>query len=389
MEEKMKINIMLSRRVTSSLIDLISKNPRNPWKIERCQFHVTNVARRKKKKNEEQDLKIIKPENCDDLTKPTLETCCKNAIVIGGSEGFGFAAADHFLFKGARNVIIADDDTDEGLMAVQKLCDSYGKDRAQFLHCDIRNLCQFEAGLKLAINKLKIVHILFNNLDKDRLPTKCIDTKKNENYTARTIRVGMMLLGKNNGGSGGTIINCASIFGFLGWPQDPFPIYCRKEPAIEVTLDFAKENKIEDTGVRLIALCPTNKLFPEIGLPNFPEPIPNKRVNNLPPCIPSSKDQIGPALCYVLSWAQNGSIWLVEPAISVYKIPKLIHFPSKEGEKVDPKVYETKICPIKLRSDCVDTSKACNPKKSRWCQKNPCIPRMIKCCKRKKASKKK
>ena len=27
---------------------------------------------------------------------------CKNAIVLGGSDGFGFAAADHLLLKGAR-----------------------------------------------------------------------------------------------------------------------------------------------------------------------------------------------------------------------------------------------------------------------------------------------
>lgn len=47
-----------------------------------------------------------------------------------------------------------------------------------------------------------------------------------------------------------------------------------------------------------------------------------------------------------MAWAQSGSTWLVEPAISVHEIPRLIHFPSKEGEKVDPKVYETQVKPI-------------------------------------------
>lgn len=43
---------------------------------------------------------------------------------------------------------------------------------------------------------------------------------------------------KDNNGPSGVIVNCASIFGFMGWPQDPFPIYCKKEPVIEVTKDF-------------------------------------------------------------------------------------------------------------------------------------------------------
>ncbi|XP_076398316.1 alcohol dehydrogenase 1 [Megachile rotundata] len=359
---------MLSRRVTSLLIDIVSKNSRNPWTIKRCRFHVNNMARRKKKNKMEEGMKIIRPPNCDDLPKPILEPCCKNILIIGGSEGFGFAAADHLLCKGACNVVIADDDCEEGLMTAEKLCNSYGKGRAQFIHCDIRSHCQFEAGLRQAFNKLKKVDVVFNNLDKKRLPLKCgHDKKKNENYTARTIRMAMKLLGKNHGGSGGTIISCASIFGFLGWPQDPFPIYCRKEPVIEVTMDFADENRVEDTGVRLIAVCPTDKLFAELGLPDIPESIPNKKTCKLPQCIPTEKHQIGPALTYILAWAENGSTWVVESAISVHKIPRLIHFPKKEGEKVDPKVYEAQNCPVRVRSPCVDTSMACKLTEAQSC----------------------
>lgn len=41
-----------------------------------------------------------------ELSKPILEPMCKNAIVLGGSNGFGFAAADHLLVKGARVGVI-------------------------------------------------------------------------------------------------------------------------------------------------------------------------------------------------------------------------------------------------------------------------------------------
>jgi hypothetical protein len=36
----------------------------------------------------------------------------------------------------------------------------------------------------------------------------------------------------------GIIINCASILGFVGWPEKPEPIYCRREPIIETSLDL-------------------------------------------------------------------------------------------------------------------------------------------------------
>ncbi|XP_006620874.1 uncharacterized protein LOC102675565 isoform X5 [Apis dorsata] len=281
---------MLSRYLTSFSFKLLNKNPSSLWKCKRCQFHVS-VARQKKKKSKGDDgPKIIIPGNCAELSKPILEPMCKNAIVLGGSDGFGFAAADHLLLKGARNT----------------------------------------------------VH--------------------------KTIRIGLELLGKDNGGSGGIIINCASIFGFLGWPQDPFPIYCNKEPAIEVTRYFAKKYNVETTGVRLVALCPTNKHFRDIGLPIFPDPLPNKTMCELPTCIPHSKYHIGTALNHLLAWAKNGSAWLVEPAISVNQIPQLLHFPEKEGEKVDPKVYETQYCTVKIDPPCAK-AKVCTPTKEEMCIK--------------------
>lgn len=63
-----------------------------------------------------------------------------------------------------------------------------------------------------------------------------------------------------------------------------------------------------------------------------------------------SKYHIGTALSYVLAWAKNGSAWLVEPAISVHQIPRLIHFPEKEGGQVDPKVYQAQVKSISFQT---------------------------------------
>ncbi|CAD1469422.1 unnamed protein product, partial [Heterotrigona itama] len=189
--------------------------------------------------------------------------------------------------KPLQTVMIADDDSDQGEIAVGKLRDCHGKNRAVFVHYDVENDCHSQAGFNHALCKLKVIHILFNDLDKERRSSACPISSK-ENSVVRTIRVGLKLLGRDHGGTGGIIVNCASIFGFMGWPDDPFPVYCKKQPAIEVTRDYAREHNGEETGVRVVALCPTNKFACDIGLPDFPEPIPNKRTRDMPICMPKS-----------------------------------------------------------------------------------------------------
>ncbi|XP_017764116.1 PREDICTED: uncharacterized protein LOC108553642 [Eufriesea mexicana] len=353
---------MQSQCLTSFFSNLLNKSPRSLWKIKRCQFHATSVACRKKKKGEQKGLKIIKPGNGANLPQPILEPSCKNAIVIGGSEGFGFAAADHLLCKGARAVAIADDDPVQGQIAVKKLCDSYGKNSAYYVPYDLRSDCIVEIGLKEALCKLSVIHIIFNDLDKERLP------EKDPSTTARMIRASLSLLGRNHGGPGGIIVSCASIFGFMGWPENPFPVYCNKEPVIEVTQDLAQERSARETGVRLVALCPTNKNFPNLGLSLYPEPTSNKRTNETPICIPESKSHIGTALSYVLAWAETGSTWLVEPPSSVYRVPRQIHFPRKSGEQVDPRIYEHEPCSVRLGPPCVKVTKKCMPTWRQMCR---------------------
>nr|XP_033320896.1 uncharacterized protein LOC117217419 [Megalopta genalis] len=371
---------MLTRYVTSFVSNLLVRSPRILREIELRQFHDTTVARQKKKKSggwfsrskKPEGPKIIKPYDCADSPKPITDPRCKVAVVVGGADGFGYAAADHLLCRGARSVVITDNDVDEGNFAAQRLCESYGKDRVQFMECHIQSPCQFEATLSQARVRYKDINIIFNDLDKD-WPLTSNDAGKEENNTAKMMRVEMKILRKEGGGSGGVIVNCASIFGFMGWPEDPYPIYCRKEPVIEVMKDFVKDTEMDQTGIRLVTLCPSTKYFSEIGLPYFPETIPNNRIPGVPPCIPTTKRQIGPALSYVLAWAQNDSVWLVEPASSVHENPRLIHFPAKEGEKIDPTIYEKSPCGKLTPPPCVefskiDRSKAC-PKITTICKK--------------------
>lgn len=44
-------------------------------------------------------------------------------------------------------VVVADDDPIEGKIAVKKLCDSYGKNRALFVHYDVKSDCHVQGKL--------------------------------------------------------------------------------------------------------------------------------------------------------------------------------------------------------------------------------------------------
>ncbi|XP_076661607.1 uncharacterized protein LOC143365375 [Halictus rubicundus] len=257
-------------------------------------------------------------------------------------------------------------------MAARKLCDAYGKNRVQFIECHMQSPCHLEAILTRMRRKYKNINIIFNDLDKD-WPLTSNNVGIQENNTAKLIRIEMKILGMDKGGSGGAIVNCASIFGFMGWPEDPYPVYCKNEPMIEVVKDFVKDTKIDETGVRLVSLCPSIKHFSDIGLPDFPDSVPNNRICEIPPCVPTTKRQIGPALSYVLAWAENGSVWFVEPAISVHESPRMIHFPIKEGEKIDPNIYQTPPCSVNAAPPCVefskiDRSKPCPKIKTKVCR---------------------
>ncbi|XP_043288461.1 15-hydroxyprostaglandin dehydrogenase [NAD(+)]-like [Venturia canescens] len=279
----------------------------------------------------------------------TIDPECKVAIVLGGSSGMGLSAADSLLYYGARIVILADEDPLEGKNAAQNLCDFYGKNRARFFRCDLRSFCQLEGVFEEAVCKYKKVDVLFSNLDRSNSRVyssrvrNCnqvsnvpeIDDTKLSN-TARAIKAGVKYMGsRENDKSGGIIINGATIIGFMGWPEDPMPIYCfNKEPVAETTMDSAKIYAPEKTGVRIVALLRSQRPFSEIGLPDFPNSGADERCND------HSESRIGKALIHVMSRASTGTTWLSEPAPCIREIPWQIHFPPRHGESVDPRIYE-------------------------------------------------
>ncbi|XP_011499327.1 PREDICTED: uncharacterized protein LOC105363358 [Ceratosolen solmsi marchali] len=268
---------------------------------------------------------------------PILKCTCKVALIIGGSNnGFGFSAADQLLYHGAKKVIIADNNAEMGARAVEKLCNTYGKHRAKFFCCNLKNSCHIEAIFSSSYCTDENISIMFNDLDAiQSLPdpqlSHCMDGSKINN-TLRLLHKGFKYMCNKKGGQGtnGIIVNCASIMGFVGWPEKPKPIYCCREPVIETTLDIVPEYPVKKTGIRVVSLCPINRAFETIGLPNFPDYTISKesRCPNSS-CSPNpslDKKRLGKGLVHLMAYATTGSVWLLQPPFTLSEIPKLVDY---------------------------------------------------------------
>lgn len=160
-----------------------------------------------------------------------LETLCKYPEI-------------HIIFNDLDNLI-------QGNVCPRICCDNPEADWVRYIHLIIRlviikeydeNCCskwsrseeyRFRIAFPLEIEGTKLPRIVIEE------PHYIIRFPLHfQNNTERAIHVGVKYMGKLNGGRGGIIVNSASILGFMGWPEDPYPVYCRNEEVIRITQEL-------------------------------------------------------------------------------------------------------------------------------------------------------
>lgn len=180
----------------------------------------------------------------------------RHFIITGSAGGLGRAFAEELLQAGAL-VCLSDVNQQVGQNAELELGSAFGQDRVKFVPCDVTRESSVEELWSKAESLLGPVHCLVNNAGVmgEREGWK-LTLDINLKGVIHGTNIAMSKLSKAEGGSGGLIVNIASILGLFSSNQPGgFPYNCTKTAV--VTLSRCLGNSFSSTGVRVVCLCPS------------------------------------------------------------------------------------------------------------------------------------
>ncbi|UOQ46986.1 glucose 1-dehydrogenase [Gracilibacillus caseinilyticus] len=179
----------------------------------------------------------------------------KVAVVTGGASGIGLATVKAFTNKGAK-VVIADFNEEGGKKAEQDLKEQ-GLD-VLFVKVDVADEASVENMVAETVNTYGTVHVLVNNAGFGSMSASHERTYQDYLNIVNVNQGGVFLGSKHaikemlkNGG--GSIINTASILGFVAQPE-ALPYNAAKGAVITMTKSLAVE--YADKNIRVNAVAP-------------------------------------------------------------------------------------------------------------------------------------
>ena len=179
----------------------------------------------------------------------------KVAIVTGAGSGIGQAIAEVFAKEGAK-VAVLDRDQSSGQATVQKIAAAGGE--AMLCHADVSKSAEVQRAIRSILEKYRRLDVLVNNAAVQTL-AKLVDTSEEDWDRIHNINLKGVFLGCKYAipamlkGGGGSIVNIASVLGFVGDPD--LAAYCAAKGGV-IALTKVAALTYGPQGIRVNCICP-------------------------------------------------------------------------------------------------------------------------------------
>ncbi|KAJ3107312.1 hypothetical protein HDU97_004451 [Phlyctochytrium planicorne] len=199
-----------------------------------------------------------------------IEVKDKVALITGGSSGFGEALAERLADKGCK-IIASDINEKDGTALVKRLNEKHGDGSAIFVVCDVSDGDQLESLFKTGVAAFGRLDIVVNNAGINeshklfqgpgRKWSKVLDVNLTAVIHGTELAINQMLT-QSPKGSGGVIVNTASISGLVA--LGPIPVYsASKHGVVGVTRALGATPELRQLGIRVNCVAP---VFAETGI---------------------------------------------------------------------------------------------------------------------------
>ncbi len=183
----------------------------------------------------------------------------KVAVITGGASGMGLATVMRFLAEGA-SVVVADFNATTGEAAVAAANREGYEGKISFVKTDVARETDVEAMMQFAMDQYQGLDVVFNNAGVGGAIGPLTETSVSDwDYTFDVLAKGVFLGIKHAArimkvnGTGGSIINTASIAGLSG---DGGPLVYSAAKAAVISLSKSAAVELGADKIRVNAICP-------------------------------------------------------------------------------------------------------------------------------------